>query len=232
MQQKQFGLPLRLAGFASFENYVADASAEAVAYLKSQTDAPLAVSFIFGAHGSGKTHLLHASIRAFKQAQGSLFVAVNEDGADARMLEDASDVGLVCVDNVHIAAGEDDWEQALFALIERSKTTGARLVFSSLKPVLGCGFVLKDLASRLGAGPVFQLQELDDAAKQRAITLRANERGFDISDDVVQYIFNRLSRDTRSLFALLDRIDDESLSAGRKVTIPFVSALLKTFRLE
>ena len=234
VRQKQLGLPLRLADFASFENYVAGASAEAVAHLRSQAGAATSfgVTLLFGANGVGKTHLLHAAVRTADSAQRALFVAADEDETDARVLEDASSADLVCVDDVHTIAGQSVWEQALFALIERSKTTQAKLVFSSSKPIAECGFSLKDLASRLGAGQVFQIQPLDDEAKQHAIKLRAKARGFDMSDDVVQYIFNRLSRDTGSLFALLDRIDEESISAGRKVTVPFVSELLKTFRLE
>jgi DnaA family protein len=87
-------------------------------------------------------------------------------------------------------------------------------------------FQLPDLLSRLGSGPVYRINELDDQGKQSALQLHARNRGFDMPDDVANYLLKHCPRDMVSLFKILDQLDEASLSAQRKLTIPFVSTLL------
>ena len=46
-------------------------------------------------------------------------------------------------------------------------------------------------------------------------------------DEVAEFLIKRISRDMHSLFAMLDRLDRESLVAQKKLTIPFVKGLLE-----
>ncbi len=85
---------------------------------------------------------------------------------------------------------------------------------------------LPDLVSRLGWGPVFQLQPLDDEGKRAALQLRARQRGMELPDEVAVYLLRRSPRDMDSLFELLQRLDVASLAAQRRLTIPFVRALI------
>jgi DnaA family protein len=85
---------------------------------------------------------------------------------------------------------------------------------------------LADLISRLNWGPVYQLQVLEDADKVQAMQQRADQRGFELPDEVANYLLSRYPRDLHSLFALLDRLDFASLQAQRRLTIPFVKSHL------
>lgn len=68
----------------------------------------------------------------------------------------------------------------------------------------------------------FHLDELDDEGKLSALQLRAELRGFKLPIDVGRFLLNRLSRDMRTLLATLNRLDNASFRAKRKLTIPFV----------
>lgn len=81
---------------------------------------------------------------------------------------------------------------------------------------------LPDLKSRLGWGIVWQLKELNDMDKIKALQLRAERRGFHLPFEVGGYLIQRCPRDMHSLFALFDKLDQASLSKQRKLTIPFV----------
>ena len=83
-----------------------------------------------------------------------------------------------------------------------------------------------DLTSRLAWGLVLHLEALDENDKLAALQLRAQQRGFELPTDVGQFLLRRCPRDTPSLFALLDRLDQASLAAQRKLTIPFVRELI------
>jgi len=84
------------------------------------------------------------------------------------------------------------------------------------------GIQLPDLQSRLAWDLVFHLQPLDEASLIQALQRRARARMFDFPDEVLDYLVKRVSRDTHSLFRLLDRLDEASLASKKKITIPFV----------
>ena len=86
---------------------------------------------------------------------------------------------------------------------------------------------LPDLASRLTAAVVWRLRVLADDERREALQLHARERGFELSDEVLTFVMKRLRRDMLSLSTFLDRLDQSSLAAQRRVTVPFVKALLE-----
>jgi DnaA family protein len=51
-------------------------------------------------------------------------------------------------------------------------------------------------------------------------------RGLDLPVETANYLLTRRKRDMASLYALLDRLDLESLNAQRRLTIPFVKTVL------
>ena len=86
---------------------------------------------------------------------------------------------------------------------------------------------LHDLVSRLGWGPVYQLSSPDDETRSAALRLRAANRGMEMPPEVAAYLLKRASRDMHALFALLERLDERSLAAQRKLTIPFVREIIQ-----
>lgn len=131
----------------------------------------------------------------------------------------------MCVDDVNAIAGDATWEAALFALYERMRAHGGLLVLAASASPVSIGLKLADLATRLAAGLVYQLQPLSDAEKISALRLRAHRRGLEMTEEVANYLLARFPRDTSSLFALLDKLDTATLVAQRRLTIPFLRGL-------
>ena len=73
---------------------------------------------------------------------------------------------------------------------------------------------------------VFQLRELAEEDKLHALQLRASRRGLQMPDEVAAFILNRGTRSMNALFELLERLDQASLQAQRKLTIPFLKEVL------
>ena len=71
------------------------------------------------------------------------------------------------------------------------------------------------------------MQVLVDDDKKRALKLRAVTRGFDLPDEVGDYLLRYFPRDMHALFALLDHLDTASVVAQRRLTIPFVKTVLE-----
>ena len=54
----------------------------------------------------------------------------------------------------------------------------------------------------------------------------AYDRGFRLDANVVSFLLRRTGRDLADLLGLIETIDVESLSAQRRVTVPFVKQVL------
>ena len=132
---------------------------------------------------------------------------------------------MVCVDAIDCVAGKPDREEQVFALYEQCQAVSASMVVAGTAPLGSLEFSLPDLPSRLGRGGTYALAELSDREKQAAIQSRAKLRGMDVPDSVAEFMLSRYGRDMKTLFALLDRLDSESLKSQRRITIPFLKSL-------
>ncbi|MER2890704.1 DnaA inactivator Hda, partial [Escherichia coli] len=102
-----------------------------------------------------------------------------------------------------------------------------RLLITGDRPPRQLNLGLPDLASRLDWGQIYKLQPLSDEDKLQALQLRAKQRGFELPEDVGRFLLKRLDREMRTLFDTLDQLDRASITAQRKLTIPFVKDILK-----
>jgi len=114
----------------------------------------------------------------------------------------------------------------VFHLFNRLRDSGRRLLLAATASPRELGVGLPDLQSRLSLALVFQLQPLSDEDKLRALQLRASRRGLHLTDEVGRFILTRGARSMSALFELLDRLDQASLQAQRKLTIPFLKEVL------
>lgn len=184
--------------------------------------------YVWGGAGAGKSHLLQATCQA--AAERGVAVAylplaeLATYGPD--ILEGLEALALVCVDDLQLIAGRREWEEALFHFYNRLRDTQTTLVVAGDSSPAALPVALADLRSRLAWGPVFKLSELSDAEKIAALQRRAGLRGLELPDEVAQFLIRRSPRDMASLFALLDRLDRESLAQQRRLTIPFVRQLI------
>ena len=71
------------------------------------------------------------------------------------------------------------------------------------------------------------MQSYKDADRRRLLQHRANRRGLYLSDEAALFMLNRLPRDSRQLMAALEILDGASMQEQRRLTTPFVKAVLK-----
>jgi DnaA family protein len=232
------GTQLTLALFkpprATFEAFVPGRNGPALRALHDWVHgaAPWCVG-LWGAPGTGKSHLLQAAVRAAHTAGlRAMYLPLAELTALAgavdgpALLEDLDRIDALALDDLSSAAGDPSWEVDLFALYNRCQARGARLLFALPGPPAASAFALADLRSRLSAALIYQLQELADADKARVLQALARARGLTLGDAVTGFLLRRLPRSLHDLVTALDALDRASLRDHRSLTVPFVRSAL------
>jgi len=227
---EQLPLGLRLRASALFSNFVAaPRQQELFELLKQLTGGGFpAQLYCWGDVGSGKTHLLQASCRHADSLGRTAAYLPLKDCVELppELVQGWDEFQLICVDDIDIAAGHHDWEEALFHLYNRLMERGGRWLAGATVAPGQLAIGLPDLVSRLGAGPTYQLRPLDDEQSLEAMRLRARQAGFDLPEDTGRYLLRHLPRDLPALMAVLEQLDTASLAAQRKLTVPFVKSVL------
>lgn len=232
MNPVQLPLGIRLRDDATFANYYPGANALALGSVE-RLCSPQAgwtdeLIYLWGRPGVGRSHLLQAAcLRMEERGERAVYLPLGEV-ADypPEILDNLEQSELVCLDELEAVVGDAAWEAALFHLFNRLRDGGRRLLLAASQAPRELGVQLPDLQSRLSLALVFQLQALSDEDKLRALQLRASRRGLNLPDDVGRFILSRGERSMSALFELLDRLDQASLQAQRKLTIPFLKQTL------
>lgn len=187
------------------------------------------VLYLWARAGAGKSHLLQSACQAVAETGApTAYVPLSLHAElDTAMLQDLEHTSLVCIDDVHLVAGNTEWETALFHLFNGAHARQVPLLFSANSVPAELGLGLPDLATRLAWGLVLHVAELKDEEKINALRLRAQQRGFELPLEVGRYLLQRSPRNMVALFDLLDHLDQASLAAQRKLTIPFVRELIR-----
>jgi DnaA family protein len=187
--------------------------------------------YLYGNQGAGCSHLLQAAASAVNQQRINTAVYIALDTVSHRaprdVLDGCDELALVCLDNLQAVAGNTGWQEALFHFYNRCRDGGgAKLLLAGNSTPQRLGLTLADLESRLSWGIVIQLHELADEEKLEALAAHGRQRGLAITDEVGQFILARSPRHIAELLMVLERLDQASLTEKRKITVPFVKAVM------
>jgi DnaA-homolog protein len=220
---RQLALGVRLRADAIFESFASGLNGELIAALREGGSAPL---WLWGSEGSGKTHLLQA-VCAAADAAAAYFPLERSLALPPAALAGFENCRVLCLDDVDAIARDLQWEQALFRLFNDSAELGTRLIFAARSAPRAIDWSLEDWRSRAAACVVYQLRDLDDAGRLEALRLRAAQRGLQLPPETADYLLRRMPRDLPSLFEILDHLDEASLVAQRRLTVPFIRDALE-----
>jgi DnaA family protein len=202
---KQLALGMRLRADAVFESFAAGQNAEVLTALRSAAT-PL---WLWGAHATGKTHLLQAVCAAAGDS-AAYFPLDRALALPPDALAGFERGRVLCIDDADAVAGDHAWEQALFRLFNEAADLRTRLIFAAAVAPRQAGWVLEDWRSRAASCVVYQLRELDDAGRLQ------------LPDETSEYLLKRMPRDLPSLLQVLDALDEASMVQKRRLTIPFI----------
>ena len=214
----QLALSLRLEKHTRLEDYVGTAALK--------LEVLFGLVYVSGASGSGKSHLLQGLCHQLNDRGARTLYLEDLAEFSPSLVEGLEDYDVVCLDDVDTVLEQNDWQIALFHLINSAKDSNCKLVFSSSVPAALAKIALPDLASRVRSAHLIATEELTDQQKLEVVRLKAQRRGFDMSEEVCRFILSRSQRDMQHLAHLVEQLDEETLRRQKKVTIPFVKDAL------
>ncbi len=230
----QLTLNLFSAERFAFADFIESENKEAVVTLENWLEKNEPLSFyMWGNQGTGKTHLLQAAVRQINQSGcRAIYLPLQEVTEDIqRATEGLEAMDLVALDDIDSFYGTEA-ENALFNLYNRTKEKGGKILLASRVKPGGAKSLLPDLASRLNAGFVYKLQELDEEQKALFLIDMAEYRGLKLERSVVDFIMRTFKRDMNSLCVILNLLDSASLQYGRAITVPFAKEILNSLEQE
>lgn len=229
MQTNQLPLSLKLRDDTLFDNFYVGNNKQLIDTLKLFTSKK-SEQFIYcyGEEGVGRSHLLQACCHAASEKNHSIFYLPlkNVEEFLPVVFEDLENQQIVCIDDVDAIVGKHEWEEALFYFYNRARENNVLLLVSAQKPPQQLQCILPDLQSRLSWGLTLEIKNLTDTEKMQALQMRAALRGLHLSEEVSHYLMHHYSRNMRDLFFVLEKLDQASLAAKRRLTIPFVKSIL------
>ncbi|WP_421956825.1 DnaA regulatory inactivator Hda [Polaromonas sp.] len=225
---KQIALDIGLASVPSFANFFAGPNEAALRHLELWAGNTLrspVPAYLWGEPGSGKTHLLKAVSETLRE-QGARVGWLDASVLEPPEFDDAW--AAVILDECHLYTAVQ--QQAAFnwfvnALSSADGQPRWVLAAGNLPPA---DLALReDLRTRLGWGHVFELHALTEPERRAVLRREADARGVFLSDEAMDFMLTRFSRDLSSLMQLLDQLDGYALQTQRAITIPLIKAMLE-----
>lgn len=229
----QIALPLTFDKQFSFDNFLSEQAEFFTNSLKSSINqVGESLIGVWGDQDSGKTHLINAAAQ-YARKQSSRFQLY--DGfqlmeCDPDQFDDFANSEILLVDNLDAICGHRQWEQKFYQLINACMQGEMTLLFTvSVNPqFLDCA--LPDFQSRLSWGLLLQLPVVVDTDIGQVLKFRAELLGIELSKEVITYLLTHYSRQLSVQMSILRLLDKMSLSAKKRVTVPFIKQTLSDYK--
>jgi len=172
---------------------------------------------VFGAKGSGKTHLSKILEKKIK----------NTELIEARNVNNKTIKDLINVECLIIDSYENNIdEKLLYSIINQSKQLNNYIVINSIQSIKEFNFNLKDLQSRLSSFIFIGIELPTDDLLNVIISKSFSDKQISLNPKISEYIIKNVERSYEKMFKFLKDIDELSLSTGKSININLIKKAL------
>ena len=215
MNQLTFKFPFKTNYFEE-DFYVSINNFEAYKLIESWPKWSSKFINIFGPSGCGKTHLANI----FNKKINSLFIKASN-------LNDESLLAIKAKECLIIDEYQNNIEEKLFySVLNQSHLSNQSIIINSLKPIQSFDVKLNDLKSRFSSFVNIGIDLPTDELIKVMITKNFSDKQVKIDIKLLEYILKNIDRSYKSIFDLIDKLDNFSLSTGKSININLIKKVL------
>ena len=173
---------------------------------------------VYGASGSGKTHLSKILEKKIER-----IIVLDESKLDNTVVSGLNKSECLIIDDFKNKI--DD--KLFYSLLNHSKQLNNYILVNSFKPLNKFNFTLNDLKSRIGSFINIGIDLPPDDLLHVIISKSFSEKQITISPKISDYIVKNVERSYDKMFKFLKDVDDLSLSSGKSININLIKKVLK-----
>jgi len=172
---------------------------------------------IFGAKGSGKTHLTKILEKKIKKIK-----LINAININSRIIQDLHKFDCLIIDNF-----ENNIEDKLFySILNQSKQHDNYILINSVTALKRIKFNLDDLQSRINSFIYIGIELPTDDLLKVIISKTLSDKQININPKISDFIINNVERSYDKMFKFLKDLDELSLSTGKSININLIKKVL------
>ena len=217
--QRQYVLDLPIRSARGRHDFIVSKSnEEAILWLDSWPKWPMHGLVVCGPHGSGKTHLGCL----WKDQSNAIEVNGSEVPEVLEIVRENEGLLTCFVDDADTANPEP-----LLHLFNHMYSKGGYLLLTAKKPPAAWQLPLPDLMSRLKSLPISEIGLPDDDLLKGILFKMFDDMQVLVNSDLINFIVSRMNRSYGAALEIVERLNKESLSKKRAITIPFVREVFR-----
>ena len=172
---------------------------------------------IFGASGSGKTHLAKILEKKINKIK-----LIDAENVDNKLLKNFSTLECLIIDNFN----NNIDEELLYSILSQSKQLENYVLINSICAIKDFKISLKDLKSRVDSFIFIGIELPTDDLLQVIISKTLSDNQINISPKISNFIINNVERSYEKMFKFLKEVDELSLSTGKSININLIKKVL------
>ena len=167
-----------------------------------------------------RNYLFHASLNSYKTQPK--IIDLNEKVLNP----DVFKYPMVFIKNLSSHTLNQESEIFLFNGFNYCLNQNTKILFSSNDFIKNLDIKLADLESRLNTVLPVEILNPADEEKMNLINFELQQRGLEINDKEMQYIFTHHSRDLNSLLNLAEKLDEISHQEKKSISINLIKKII------
>ena len=172
---------------------------------------------IFGASGSGKTHLAKILEKKINKIQLIEAKEVNNE-----FVQNLNDYNCLIIDNFN----NNIDEKLLYSIFNQSKQLENFILINSINPIKNFNFSLKDLQSRINSFLFIGIELPTDDLLKVIISKTLSDKQISINPKISDFIIKNVERSYEKMIKFLKEVDELSLSTGKSININLIKKVL------
>lgn len=206
----------------TFDNFVEGSSnklARAACYAVAEEPNAYNPLFIYGHSGLGKTHLLFAVINhmrknhpelkiVYKKCENFLdeLIKAIKQGSTAPFKEKYRSADVLLIDDVQFLAGKEQTQEEFFHTFSALYESDKQIILTSDRPPKDIKPLEDRLRTRFEGGLLADVQPPSFELRIAIIKKKADDMGLSISNELIEYMAERLRNNIRQIEGVLKRI--------------------------